>query len=187
MRLWRKEPATREGKYLVELRGKVFPHPCMVLGGRDPAAPEAIRSYARAVSATGVGGLLGLADGGWSVTRRDGTKPDWPFVVLRADDVNASAALSVYADACEEAGMDPLYCSDLRALVDDFIDHALANGAEPESSGPGFVGPYVASLERLALSFEEFLSASGAGDPDGPRHRRDDPATVEKMRSGRCA
>jgi hypothetical protein len=47
--LIRDDPATPEGKYLVKRRdGTVVEWPSFVLGARDPAAPYAIRAYARA-------------------------------------------------------------------------------------------------------------------------------------------
>jgi hypothetical protein len=48
--LFRNEPSTREGKYLVLRRdGTVFEHPSFVLGGRDPIADVALRAYAEEV------------------------------------------------------------------------------------------------------------------------------------------
>lgn len=45
--LWRKDPKTPEGKYLVQRRdGTVVEWPNFVLGARDPAAPAALLAYA---------------------------------------------------------------------------------------------------------------------------------------------
>lgn len=45
--LWRKDPATSEGKYLVKRRDGTIPEwPNLVIGAKDPAAPAAIRAYA---------------------------------------------------------------------------------------------------------------------------------------------
>lgn len=45
--LWRKNPATPEGKYLVKRRdGSVVEWPNFVIGAKDPAAPAALRAYA---------------------------------------------------------------------------------------------------------------------------------------------
>lgn len=45
--LWRRNPDTPEGKYLVKRRdGSVVEWPNLVIGARDPAAPAAIRAYA---------------------------------------------------------------------------------------------------------------------------------------------
>ena len=47
MRLWRRNPATVEGKYLVTRRDGTVPEwPWFVLGGEDPAAVAALRAYA---------------------------------------------------------------------------------------------------------------------------------------------
>lgn len=47
------------------------------------------------------------------------------------------------------------------------------NGMDPE---------YVADLKKLSGDFGIWRGLHGAGDPDAPRHRTDDPATIEKMR-----
>jgi hypothetical protein len=45
--LWRRNPATPEGKYLVKRRdGSVVEWPSFVLGAKDPAAPAALEAYA---------------------------------------------------------------------------------------------------------------------------------------------
>lgn len=45
--LWRNDPATPEGKYLVKRRdGSVVEWPNFVLGAKDPATPAALRAYA---------------------------------------------------------------------------------------------------------------------------------------------
>lgn len=45
--LWRNDPKTPEGKYLVKRRdGSVVEWPNFVLGAKDPAAPAALRAYA---------------------------------------------------------------------------------------------------------------------------------------------
>jgi hypothetical protein len=66
--LWRDNPATPEGKYLVKRRdGSVPELPSFVLGARDPAAPAALRAYADAAAALQmpagfVAGVRALAD-----------------------------------------------------------------------------------------------------------------------------
>lgn len=46
--LWRDDPKTREGKYLVKRRDGTVPNWAhFVLGARDPAAPAALRAYAK--------------------------------------------------------------------------------------------------------------------------------------------
>lgn len=47
--LWRENPETPEGKYLVKRRdGSVVEWPNFVIGAKDPAAPAALRAYADA-------------------------------------------------------------------------------------------------------------------------------------------
>lgn len=41
---------------------------------------------------------------------------------------------------------------------------------------------YVADLRDLANAFALWRDEHGAGDPDAPRHRKDDPDTIAKMR-----
>jgi hypothetical protein len=45
--LWRRNPETPEGKYLVKRRDGTIPEwPSFVLGAKDPAAPVALKAYA---------------------------------------------------------------------------------------------------------------------------------------------
>ena len=66
--LWRNNPDTPEGKYLVKRRdGSVVEWPNFTLGARDPAAPTALRAYAEKAQALGmnlqyVSDILDLAD-----------------------------------------------------------------------------------------------------------------------------
>lgn len=56
--LFRNNPATPEGKYLVKRRdGSVVEWPSFVIGARDPAAPTTLRAYAAA------GRILGFSPG----------------------------------------------------------------------------------------------------------------------------
>lgn len=43
---------------------------------------------------------------------------------------------------------------------------------------------YVADLRALSDGFEAWREEHGAGDPDAPRHRTDDPETIAKMQQG---
>jgi len=45
----------------------------------------------------------------------------------------------------------------------------------------GMDSAYVADVRRLAGEFEAYRNAYGWGDPDAPKHRPDDPATVAEM------
>jgi hypothetical protein len=92
-------------------------------------------------------------EGKYLVQRRDGTIPEWPNFVLGAKDPAAPVALLAYADAAEACFMNE---------------------------------DYVEGIRRLAMQFDQYRVAHGEGDPDRGRHRKDDPATIAKMRSGRC-
>ncbi len=59
--LWRDDPKTPEGKYLVKRRdGTVVEWPNFTIGARDPAAPAALRAYADAAERVGM--TRGYAD-----------------------------------------------------------------------------------------------------------------------------
>jgi hypothetical protein len=60
---------------------------------------------------------------------------------------------------------------------------AYANAAETL----GFDPVYVADVRRMAGEFAAYCATHGKGDPDAPPHRKDDPATLEKMRGGHGA
>lgn len=55
--LWRRNPNTPEGKYLVKRRDGSIPEwPSFVLGAKDPAAPAALRAYADTAAELGMNG-----------------------------------------------------------------------------------------------------------------------------------
>lgn len=47
----------------------------------------------------------------------------------------------------------------------------------------GFDPDYTSDIMGLASEFEQWRETNGTGNPDAPRHRTDDPVTVEKMRT----
>jgi hypothetical protein len=52
--LWRNNPETPEGKYLVKRRdGSIVEWPLFVMGAKDPAVPTALRAYANKAAALG--------------------------------------------------------------------------------------------------------------------------------------
>lgn len=57
--------------------------------------------------------------------------------------------------------------------LNEYADACLEQGMDPE---------YVSDLKDLAIAFDTWRIQHGAGDPDAPRHRTDDPATIEKMK-----
>lgn len=54
------------------------------------------------------------------VLRRDGSVPDWPYLVLGARDPDVPAAIRALASTAEGNGRDPEYVADLLALADSF-------------------------------------------------------------------
>lgn len=66
--LWRNNPETPEGKYLVKRRDGTIPEwPSLTIGAKDPAAPAALRAYADEAKRLGfnaqyVTDMLALAD-----------------------------------------------------------------------------------------------------------------------------
>lgn len=55
---------------------------------------------------------------------------------------------------------------------------AYADAAERLGLDPS----YVRDVRQYADGFEAWRAVNGAGDPDAPRHRVDDPETIRKMR-----
>ena len=92
--------------------------------------------------------------GKYLVKRRDGTIPKWPFFVIAASDPAASTAINAYARKARNLGMDPQYVADLFAMAEEF---------------------------------DAWRDANTEGDPDAPRHRVDDPATVAEMMESKGA
>jgi hypothetical protein len=76
--LWRKNPDTPEGKYLVKRRdGTVVEWPSFVLGAKDPAAPAALEAYAKEAERLGfdenyVADIRQLADEFWNYMNEHG-------------------------------------------------------------------------------------------------------------------
>lgn len=60
--------------------------------------------------------------------RRDGTVPDWPYLVIGARDPAAPAALRAYADEAERLGMDQEYVNDIRGQAGDFDRYRREHG-----------------------------------------------------------
>lgn len=63
------------------------------------------------------------------VVRRDGTVPDWPYLVIGARDPAAPAALHAYAEAAASYDMDPEFIDDILRLADSFIDYQTEYGS----------------------------------------------------------
>jgi hypothetical protein len=54
-----------------------------------------------------------------------------------------------------------------------YADIAERMGYDPE---------YVQSIRELAQDFREYMVREGAGDPEAPPHRKDDPYVIDAMR-----
>lgn len=70
------------------------------------------------------------------VLRRDGTVPDWPYIVMGGRDPAAPFAIRAYAKAAAELGMDPEYCDDLLGLADDFEEYRKETGNGDPDAAP---------------------------------------------------
>ena len=64
---------------------------------------------------------------------------------------------------------------------DPYAPAALRAYADAAALG-GANGEYVRDLRILADEFDNFRVEEGEGDPDGKPHRKDDPATVARMK-----
>lgn len=104
--------------------------------------------------------------------RRDGTVPEWEWFVLGARDPAAPAGIRAYADEAEHLGFDPAYVNGLRKMAtsweagqkaeaDERVDRARATRYMDD--------PLNWSLTELPKP----------ADPDGPRHRTDDPRVLQ--------
>lgn len=176
------------GKYLVttKLDDAVFSVPSMVWGARDPAVPAGLRSYVKHMMDSPVVGYVHLDM--FTIRRRDGSIPDWPFVVISAHDPHSVAALNGYADAAAKCGFDTTYVEHVRRLAAEFaraFDHPVVEFSARAWTRD--VMDATSAVLRMSRQFEEYARTAGAGDPDAPRHRQDDPATIARMKFGRSA
>lgn len=62
------------------------------------------------------------------VQRRDGSVPQWPWLVMGARDPAAPTAIRAYAKKAVEVGMDEEYITDLYKLADEWDKYRLENG-----------------------------------------------------------
>lgn len=100
--------------------------------------------------------------------RRDGTVPGFEWFVLGSRDPASIAALRAYADETKTRGWDPAYTTDLYALAESWLrsqgaerlDRIERAQATRYSDDPR--NNYLSELPKPA-------------DPDGPKHRTDDP------------
>lgn len=93
------------------------------------------------------------------VTRRDGSVPEWPWLVMGARDPAAPAALRAYADEADRLGMDPEYTADLRALADDWDDWRAKHGeGDPDAPRHRVDDPDVVAAIEAAPATVNFRS-----------------------------
>jgi hypothetical protein len=64
------------------------------------------------------------------------------------------------------------------AALEAYADACEDLGMDPE---------YVDDIRTMATEWAVWRATHGEGDPDAPRHRKDDPETVAKMRLGHGA
>jgi hypothetical protein len=90
------------------------------------------------------------------VVRRDGSVPDFPYLVIGARDPAAPAALRAYADEAERLGIgDPEWWADIRGQALDFERYRAAHGnGDPEApqhrpDDPGTVARFKAGSRRV--------------------------------------
>jgi hypothetical protein len=102
--------------------------------------------------------------------RRDGTVPEWEWFVLGARDPAAIAAIRRYAEKADQIGLDPVYVRDLREMA-DLWESAQYEEKERRSR-------VEAATSAGEAAFHEGWFPEKPADPDGPRHRADDPRAL---------
>ena len=90
--------------------------------------------------------------------RRDGTVPEWEWFVLGERDPAAPFAIRAYADEAERRGFDPSYVRDLREMADSWEQSQALEARQRAEGLPDLGKP---------------------ADPDGARHRTDDPDVLQ--------
>lgn len=68
------------------------------------------------------------------VVRRDGSVPDWPYLVMGARDPYVPGAIRRYAELATEAGEDNDYVEDLYRLAESFEEYRRLHGAGDPAS-----------------------------------------------------
>jgi hypothetical protein len=69
---------------------------------------------------------------------------------------------------------------------DPAVPHALLAYAEMAEK-LGYDPAFVEDVRALAIEFNEYRRLHGEGDADAPPHRKDDPETIQKMKTGQGA
>ena len=68
--------------------------------------------------------------------RRDGSVPDWPWLVLGARDPSTPTAIRAMADWHAEHGTDGEYVDDLRRLANEWDRYRAIHGDGDPEAGP---------------------------------------------------
>ena len=71
----------------------------------------------------------------------------------------------------------PYFVLGARDMVSPVALRAYADEAEKLR----YDSKFVEDVRQMALEFENYFKLNGAGDPDAPRHRKDDSEIVAKM------
>jgi len=100
--------------------------------------------------------------------RSDGTVPEWEHFCLGARDPAAPDAIRAYSRECERRNMDPDYVRDLVAMA---LSWEESQQDEAERRGRW----EAARSAGEAAAIEGIFPFPKPADPDGPRHRTDDP------------
>lgn len=89
----------------------------------------------------------GFSGNKYLVQRRDGTVPEWPWLVLGGRDPAAPAAIRAYADECERLGMAEDYVEYLRGLAMEFGAYRKDHGVgDPDGVRHRTDAPAIASI-----------------------------------------
>lgn len=81
------------------------------------------------------------------VQRRDGTVPNWPWLVLGAKDPAVPEAIRCLSKVSRDLGMDSQYCDDLLILADKFESFRLKNGVgDPDAEKHRIDSPEIIKL-----------------------------------------
>jgi hypothetical protein len=83
------------------------------------------------------------------VLRRDGSVPEWPYLVIGARDPAAPAALRAYADEARARGMDAEYADDIEGMAGDWERYRASHGdGDPDAPPHRADDPVVVSRLR---------------------------------------
>ncbi len=186
-----------------------------VMLAADPCAPAALRAYARACRELPAGGDAPMqgeyADdverlaGEFELYRHraldDGSAHGAPHRLDGTPQQRGAYAYEFFGDItlASETVVGGANLSRSAFVGGSFDSLAPVDGLPRWSVGRATWQITAANMRQAAMSalardvramadeFEAYRAAHGAGDPAAPRHRTDDPATVERMKAGQSA